>query len=143
MLAYCFYDMKYHAIKIGVAQVPAERMVAYSVEYDLRPEPKSLVQVDIPQHEAVHIHNRIIQIFIEGLDLKPVEEFAELFSLGHAYQYAEIRQLFEIVVRDIVMFVTTRDDLKRHRLRRLTTDRVIEWKNINDGGAYADDENED
>lgn len=142
MYAYCWYDQKNHAIKIGVAQVPAERMVSYAVEYDLRPEPRSLVQVDIPQGEAVQIHNRIMHIYIEGLELKPVDEFAELFMLGARYQYNELKQLFDIVVRDIVMFVTTRDDLKRRRLRRLAEERVREWRDINNGGG-DDEEDED
>jgi hypothetical protein len=134
MYAYCWYEQKNGAFKFGVAQVPAERMVSYAVEFDLRPDPSSLQVVDIPQGEAVHIHTRIMHIFIDGLGLKPVDGFNELFHLRN-YTYNEIKQLFGIVVCDIVMFIGQSDGRKARRMRELAEDRVREWKDINNGGS--------
>jgi len=135
MYAYCWYEQTNHAFKFGVAQVPAERMVSYAVEFGLRPDPSSLQVVDIPAGEAVHVHMHIMNIFVDGLGLKPVDGFAELFRLGEKYNYSELRQMFGIIVRDIILLISAADKRKARRLRDLAADRVAEWKDINNGGS--------
>ena len=136
MYAYLWYDLRHNAIKIGVAQVPTERMVSYAVEFNLTPEVRSLTTVLIPEGSGITVHNHLMRIFIEGLELKPVDGFQELFRLGERYVWSDIRQLFEITVRDIVMFVTTADRSKQRRRREAAEDRVIEWRDINNGGSH-------
>ena len=140
MYAYCWYEQTHHAIKFGVAQMPAERMVTYAVEFGLRPAPSSLQVVDIPSGDAIKVHNQIVSIFIEGLELRNVDGFTELYRLGEKYNYVELRQLFGITVRDILMFIAASDSRKKKRLRQLAVDRIIEWKDINNGGSHEDDD---
>jgi hypothetical protein len=134
MYAYCWYEQTHGAFKFGVAQVPAERMVSYAVEFGLRPDPASLQIVSIPPGAAIRIHTMVIGIFIDGLDLKPVDGFAELYRLGK-YNYAELKQLFAIIVRDIIMIIEATDGRKSRRLRTLAEDRIREWKDMSNGGS--------
>jgi hypothetical protein len=135
MYAYLWYERAHHAIKMGVAEVPAERMLAYAAEFELRPDPRSLLTIAIPRGEAIRVFHHLMEIYIEGLGLKLVDGFAELYHLGERYNFTDLSKLFTITVEDIVRFVSEQDRRRQRRLRDKAKERVEEWHDINNGSG--------
>jgi len=134
LYAYLWYELDNDALKIGVGEVPAERMLAYAVQFGLRPEPRSLTTIEIPRGEAIRVYNHLLDIYIEGLDLRLVDGFADLYRVGNRYTFPDLRGLFMMVVRDIAAFTSEPNERRQRRMKELCIERVHEWRDINNGG---------
>lgn len=132
MYAYCWYEQHYGAIKMGVAHMPAERMVVYAVEFDLSPDGGSLVQVPIADGEAVQTYIHLKTAITTGLGLSLIDGFTELYAVGPHYDYLDFEEAFELMV-DLATKVVRAKDKERALARLLRF--MQQWHEANYKGG--------